>query len=101
MIASATASMLFHGRWRQRFQASAQAATAGIHMNFASNEYVGRSITSVQATSALLRRRAAISASAMLANVRKPLSSLQGQHQNARPMSENIASGSIASTMYP
>jgi hypothetical protein len=61
-------------------------------MNFASNEYVGRSNTSVQATIALLRRRAAISASAMLANVRNPLCSLRGRHQSARPMSETSQS---------
>ncbi len=38
MIASAAASMLRHGGRRQRFQASAQAASVGIHMNLASNE---------------------------------------------------------------
>ncbi|MCK9686890.1 hypothetical protein [Scleromatobacter humisilvae] len=38
MIATVAASMLLHGRWRQRFQASAQAATVGIHMNLASTE---------------------------------------------------------------
>src|SRR5689334_19087184 len=97
--ASADTSMRSHRRWSQRFQASAQAASVGIHRNVASHEYVGRSNRSVQETIALLRRRAAVSASAMLAKTRKPLWLLRGKHQSDRPMSENIANGSIASTM--
>src|SRR3954467_6244099 len=63
----ADTSMLRHGGRRQRFQANVQAVIVGIHITDASHAYVVRSIRSVHATIALLRRLAAISARAMLA----------------------------------
>src|SRR6187549_1726513 len=69
----ADASMLRHGTGHQRFHANVHAATVGTHITDASHPYVARSCRSVHATIALLRRLAAVSASAMLAKIRKPL----------------------------
>src|SRR3954467_8082526 len=96
---AAEASTLRHGRKDHRFQAIVHAITTGTHITDASHAYVGRLIRSVHATTALLSLLNAMSASAMLAKIRKPLWSPRDLNRNARQMMANMAIGSTTSTM--